>query len=95
MEEKKRLWVQTKMDPCFYKMVLCKVASMAEVWCRPDLPQRPHPLARWLGACRSAVLVVQTCAPCFSFRCRSPGAHPTRGSPGAVRGSWLDAKRPD
>ena len=101
MEEKKRLWVQTKMDPCFYKMILYKVASMAEVWCRLDLLQRPHPLARWLGACGDAVLWVQTCCPpCFSFRCRSPGAHIacyfftihsylllSRSG----RGSWLDA----
>ena len=41
--------VQTKMDPCFYKMILCYVASMAKVWCRLDLPQHPHPLARWPG----------------------------------------------
>ena len=47
--------VQTKMDPCFYKIVLYKVASTAEVWYKLDLPQRPHPLARWLGARRSAM----------------------------------------
>ena len=70
--------MQTKMDPCFYKIVLYKVASTAEVWYKLDLPQRPHPLARWPGACGSAVLVVQTCAPCFSFRCRSPGVRIAR-----------------
>ena len=43
--------VQTKMDPCFYKIVLYKVANMAEVWCRLEclallfplpLPWRAH-----------------------------------------------------
>ena len=71
------------------------------ILCRLDLLQRPHPLARWLGACGDAVLWVQTCCPpCFSFRCRSPGAHIacyfftihsylllSRSG----RGSWLDA----
>ena len=59
--------VQTKMDPCFYKIVLYKVASTAEVWYKLDLPQRPHPLARWLGARRSAVLWEQTCCPALLF----------------------------
>ena len=44
MEEKKRLWVQTRMDPCFYKMALCYVASTAEVWYKLDLLQHPRPL---------------------------------------------------
>ena len=44
VEEKKRLWVQTKMDPCFYKMILYKVASMAEVWCRLECPALLFPL---------------------------------------------------
>ena len=30
MEEKKRAGVQTKMDPCFYKMSLYKVASVCK-----------------------------------------------------------------
>ena len=54
---------------------LVRGGNPGAVWYKPDLPQRPHPLARWLGAHRSAVLVVQICAPCISFRCRSPGAH--------------------
>ena len=56
------------------------------VWYKLDLLQRPHPLARWLGACRNAVLWIQTCCPPFSFRCRSPGVRRVRASPGAVRG---------
>ena len=65
---------------------LVRGGNPGAVWYKPDLPQRPHPLARWLGAHRSAVLVVQICAPCFSFRCRSPGAHRIRASPGADGG---------
>ena len=38
MEEKKRLWVQTKMDPCFDKMTSHYVANMAEIWCKPECP---------------------------------------------------------
>ena len=57
---------------------LVRGGNPGAVWYKPDLPQRPHPLARWLGAHRSAVLVVQICAPCLSFRCRSPGAHVAR-----------------
>ena len=45
--------VQTKMDPCFYKMSLCKVASACKFGANLD-------------------------APCFSFRCRSPGVHIAR-----------------
>ena len=44
MEEKKRPRVQTKMDPCFYKMVLCYMVSMAEVWCRLECPLLLFPL---------------------------------------------------
>ena len=44
MEEKKRLWVQTKMDPCFYKMILHCVANMAEIWCKPECPLLLFPL---------------------------------------------------
>ena len=42
--------VQTKMDPCFDKMALCYVASMAEVWCKPECPALlfPLPLPRCL-----------------------------------------------
>ena len=36
--------VQTKMDPCFYKIVLYKVANMAEVWCRLECPLLLFPL---------------------------------------------------
>ena len=36
--------MQTKMDPCFYKMVLYKVASMAEVWYKPECPLLLFPL---------------------------------------------------
>ena len=36
--------MQTKMDPCFYKMVLCYMVSMAEVWCRLECPQLLFPL---------------------------------------------------
>ena len=62
MEEKKRLWVQTKMDPCFDKIILYKVASMAEVWadlnappfsfrCRsPGAQPRPGLPRRWRGS---------------------------------------------
>ena len=65
--------------------VLC--GKRMQVWCRLDLLQHPHPLARWLGARRSAVLVVQTCAPCFSFRCRSPGARESFAKPCEHRAS--------
>ena len=36
--------VQTKMDPCFYKIVLRYVANMAEVWCRLECPLLLFPL---------------------------------------------------
>ena len=36
--------VQVKMDPCFYKIILHKVASMAEVWCKPECPLLLFPL---------------------------------------------------
>ena len=83
---------------------LVRGGNPGAVWYKPDLPQHPHPLARWLGAHRSAVLVVQICAPCISFRCRSPGAHVARYFftlhsyfllSRSGRGSWLAAKRPD
>ena len=32
------------MDPCFYKITLYKVASMAEVWCRLECPLHLFPL---------------------------------------------------
>ena len=32
------------MDPCFYKIILHKVASMAEVWCKPECPLLFFPL---------------------------------------------------
>ena len=38
------------MDPCFDKMALCYVASMAVVWCKPEcsLLLFPLPLPRCL-----------------------------------------------
>ena len=52
MEEKKRLWVQTKMDPCFYKMVSCKVASVCKVGI--NLNGLPFSFrCRWPGARRT------------------------------------------
>ena len=41
--------VQTKMDPCFYKMVSCKVASTAEVWYKPECPLASLSTAAPLG----------------------------------------------
>ena len=43
-KEKEGLRVQTKMDPCFYKIVLHYVASMAEIWCKPECPLLLFPL---------------------------------------------------
>ena len=70
--------VQTKMDPCFYKIVLYKVASVckfgADLTC-PSVPIRS--LAGWVlvGArCWWCKLV----ALCFSFRCRSSGVRIAR-----------------
>ena len=36
--------VQTKPVPCFYKVVFCYVASMAEVWYKPEWRVRLQPL---------------------------------------------------
>ena len=44
-KEKEGLRVQTKMDPCFYKIVLHYVASMAEIWCKPECPLLFFPLS--------------------------------------------------
>ena len=41
--------VQTKMDPCFYKMVLCYVASMCKFCANQNAPSFSF-RCRWLGA---------------------------------------------
>ena len=38
MEEKKRLWVQTKMDPCFDKMALRDVVSVCKFGANQNAP---------------------------------------------------------
>ena len=52
MEEKKRAGVQTKMDPCFYKMVSCKVASVCKFGTDLNAPCLSF-RCRWPGARRT------------------------------------------
>ena len=93
--------VQAKMDPCFYKMALHYVASVckfgADLTCF-SVPIRS--LAGWVLVAMRCCGCKPVAPPCFSFRCRSPGAHIacyfftihsylllSRSG----RGSWLDA----
>ena len=71
--------VQTKMDPCFYKMVLCYMVSMAEVWCRLECPLLlfPLPLA-WCARKTS-----ETCT--LVLRPAGVGSKAGAGAPGLGR----------
>ena len=44
--------MQTKMDPCFYKMALCYVASVCKFGADPNAPSFSF-RCRWLGARRT------------------------------------------
>ena len=79
MEEKKRLWVQTKMDPCFYKMVFCKVASVCKFGTDLNAPCLSF-------RCRSPGAHVAR----YFFTLHSYFLLSRSG-----RGSWLAAQRPD
>ena len=70
--------VQTKMDPCFYKMVLCYMVSMAEVWCRLECPLLLFPLP--LPWCAHYPLLLHYSLLLLTFAKRAPGVGSKAGA---------------
>ena len=70
--------VQTKMDPCFYKMVLCYMVSMAEVWCRLECPLLLFPLP--LPWCAHCPLLLHYSLLLLTFAKRAPGVGSKAGA---------------
>ena len=78
VQRKKRGWGENQASTVLLLDALVRGGKLVPFGTNLTCPGVPHPLARWPGACRGVVLGVQTCAPCFSFRCRWPGAHVAR-----------------